>query len=46
MVEQSVVPQGMSPGRGPEIRPAHDAAPALRFAPACPGRPGFAVRPN
>jgi len=23
-----------------------DAAPALRFAPACPGRLGFAVRPN
>ena len=46
MVEQPVVPQGTSPGRGPENRSAHDAAPALRFAPACPGRPGFAVRPN
>lgn len=33
-------------GRGPEMWPVHDAAPALRFAPACPGRLGFAVRPN
>jgi len=46
MVEQSVVPQGMAPGRGPEIRPVHDAAPARRSRTLRPGRPGFAVRPN
>lgn len=45
-VEQPVVPQGIAPGRGPENRPVYDAAPALRLAPACPGRLGVAVRLN
>ena len=33
-------------GRGPEMWPVHDAAPARRSRTLRPGRLGFAVRPN
>ena len=38
-VEQPVVPQGTSPGRGPEIRSAHDAAPARTVRTRASGTP-------